>query len=62
MQNRIIEKINIYNLKDKWEKVEIKIKLKKSFQKKKYYKAFLYQNILNVINSVILFKRILFFY
>ena len=28
----------------------------------KYYKAFLYQNILNVINSVILFKRILFFY
>ena len=37
MQNRIIEKINIYNLKDKQEKVEIKIKLKKSFQKKKYY-------------------------
>ena len=37
IQNRIIEKINIYNLKDKWEKVEIKIKLKKSFYKKKYY-------------------------
>ena len=35
MQNRIIEKINIYNLKDEWEKVEIK--LRKSFQKKKYY-------------------------
>ena len=31
MQNRIIEKINIYNLKDKWQKMEIKIKLKKSF-------------------------------
>ena len=26
MQNRIIEKINIYNLKDKWQKMEIKIK------------------------------------
>ena len=37
MQNRIIEKINIYNLKDKWQKMEIKIKLKKRFQKKKYY-------------------------
>ena len=37
MQNRIIEKINIYNLKGKWQKVEIKIELKKSFQKKKYY-------------------------
>ena len=37
MQNRIIEKINIYNLKDKWQKVEIKIEFKKSFQKKKYY-------------------------
>ena len=37
MQNRIIEKINIYNLKDKWQKMKIKIKLKKSFQKKKYY-------------------------
>ena len=31
MQNRIIEKINIYNLKGKWQKVEIKIKLKKRF-------------------------------
>ena len=39
MQNRIIEKINIYNLKDKWQKMEIKIKLKKSFQKKKYYQS-----------------------
>ena len=37
MQNRIIEKISIYNLKDKWQKVEIKIELKKNFQKKKYY-------------------------
>ena len=31
IQNRIIEKINIYNLKDKWQKVKIKIELKKSF-------------------------------
>ena len=34
MQNRIIEKINIYNLKDKWQKVEIKIELKKVFRRK----------------------------
>lgn len=37
--------------------------LMRFFEKnEKYYKVFLYQNILNVINSVILFKRILFFY
>ena len=63
MQNRIIKKINIYNLKTNAKKWKYKKqKFEEVFWKnEKYYKVFLYQNILNVINSVILFKRILFF-
>ena len=47
MQNRIIEKINIYNLKDKWQKVEIKIELKKVFRRKNIIR--LDKVILNII-------------
>ena len=47
MQNRIIEKINIYNLKDEWQKMEIEIELKKVFRRKNIIR--LDKVILNII-------------
>ena len=47
MQNRIIEKINIYNLKDKWQKVKIKLNSKKVFRRKNIMR--LDKIILNII-------------